>query len=373
MGAGMGRRLLGGGVLAALWLLCGWLPYLLSAAGGSLTTLGQIVPSPMNGRFFGAPPGWAILLHAIAVLLVGGGYVLAIALLDRRSACTFLSAWLAAVVVGFAVGGVLDLGAMVAAVSWGGFRTALGATGSTMVAVFWAFAVGWIPAIVVRQRSAHEARRSDPATRVVVVLGAAVVVLAAALPAVSAGANDAAQHAIAADRGPTPSDPDGAAAPDPAAPGIAVPTVAPSADPAGPDACTGEQLELLAPPVDGATGHRLQSLQAINVSEKECVLNGYPDVAFGDQNGHVIDVDLQRGSSFMASDPGAAPVTLAPGASAKAGIAWDANSTQGQLVARSLHAAVRVGDKRHIWTNHFDVVPGTVLHLTAWQAGQAVG
>ncbi len=373
MGAGMGRRLLGGGVLAALWLLCGWLPYLLSSAGGSLATVGQIVPSPMNGRFFGAPPGWAILLHAIAVLLVGGGYVLAIMLLDRRGARTFLAAWLAAVIVGFAVGGVLDLGAMVAAVSWGGFRTAIGAAGSTMLAVFWGFAVGWIPASVVRQRSAPEVRRDAPAARVVAVLGAAVVVLAAALPAVSAGANDAAQRAIAADRGPTPSDPDGAAAPDPAAPGIAVPTVAPSADRAGPGACTAEQLELLAPPVDGATGHRLQTLQAINVSEKACVLNGYPDVAFGDQNGHVIEVDLQRGSSFMASDPGAAPVTLAPGASAKAGIGWDANSTQGQLVARSLHAAVRAGETRQIWTNGFDVVPGAELHLTAWQADQVVG
>lgn len=360
-------------MLAALWLLCGWLPYLLSSAGGSLTTLGRIVPSPMNGQFFGAPPGWALLLHAVAALLVGGAYVLAISLLDRRGARTFLAAWLAAVAVGFAVGGVLDLGAMVAAISWGGFRAALSTTGSTMLAVFWAFVVGWIPAITVSQRSASEARRGAPSPRVVTVLGAVLVVLAAVLPAVSAGANDAAQQVVAADRGPTPTDPDGAAAPDPAAPGTPVPTVAASAEPPGPDACSADQLELFAPPVDGATGHRLQALQATNVSAKACVLNGYPDVAFGDQNGHTIEVDEERGSSFMASDPGASPVMLAPGASARAGIGWDANSTQGQLVARSLHVAIRAGESRQTWTNAFDVVPGTELHLTAWQAEPVAG
>lgn len=373
MGAQGRRRMIGGGALAALWLLCGWIPFLASAVGGSLGALGRIVPSPMNGQFFGAPPGWAILLHVVAALLVGGAYVVAAALLDRRHEGAFPAAWLAAVIAGFLAGGVLDLGAMVAAASGGGFRSALGAGGSTTLAVFWAFVVGWIPALIVRRRPSSTTGASAPSTRVVAVSGALVAVLALALPLVSAGAQEAAQRTAVAEREATPTDPDGAAAPDPSAPGAPVSSVAPVPEPAAPGDCTAEQIEILAPPADGATGHRLQSLEAVNTSEAACVLNGYPDVEFGDQNGHRIEVDLQRGSSFMAADPGAAPVTLASGESARAGIGWDANSTRGQLVARSLHVAVRAGEARLTWTEAFDVVPGTVLHVTAWHAQSAAG
>ncbi|MDT0158360.1 hypothetical protein Q9R19_12040 [Microbacterium sp. ARD32] len=70
----MRRGLIGGGVLAALWLLSGWLSFWMLRAGGSIATLGELVPSPMARGVFGSPLGWAMLVQALTVVAVATGF-----------------------------------------------------------------------------------------------------------------------------------------------------------------------------------------------------------------------------------------------------------------------------------------------------------
>ncbi|MGB3373670.1 MAG: DUF4232 domain-containing protein, partial [Microbacterium sp.] len=135
-------------------------------------------------------------------------------------------------------------------------------------------------------------------------------------------------------------------------------------------ACTTGNSTLMAPQPDGATGHRGQMIQLVNAADAPCTLEGYPDVAYGDQNGHLLDVTVERGGSFMAQDPGSAPITLQPGESAIAVIGWDANSMHGQLVASTLWVAAHPGDARLMWDMRLDIIPGATVHVTAWHLHQ---
>ncbi|QAY60408.1 DUF4232 domain-containing protein [Microbacterium protaetiae] len=366
----MPRRLIAGGVLALLWLACGLGAYFLQLPGGSIATLARLIPSPMRGDFFGLPTGWAIIVHALAVVLIVAAYAVISSWFGSRA--TFAAGWLAALLTGFVVGGVLDLGDFVAWVGDFGIRGALGTMGAAPLTVFWALVVGWIPALLVRgQRS----RARGWAITVTVIAVAAAI----ALPLAAQGAHAAQQAQLREDRAAAEAeaqanaDPDGAAPRDPNAQGEPVPTVAPTAAAASPTACTAENATIMAPAPDAATGHRLVSLQLVNISDEPCTLDGYPDVAFGDQNDHVLDVALEHGSSFMATDPGPAAIELSPGASARAGIAWDANSVQGQLAARQLWVAPFAGTARSRWDVSLDIVPGATVSVTAWEAVSVAG
>ncbi|WP_029144716.1 DUF4232 domain-containing protein [Microbacterium luticocti] len=362
----MTRRLAAAAVLAALWLLCGLGPYLLQFAGGQAATLGRMIPSPMRGGFFGVPVGWAVTVHVIAVVLVAAAYTMLCGWLARDGRVSFASGWLAAVLTGFTVGGVLDAGEFVTTVARSGVRGALSLLGAASLAVFWGLVVGWIPALIVR----GGATTSSP--RVATVTASTVAVLAAiALPLSSQAADAAAQTALQQARAQqqAQADPSGALAPDPDATGEPVPQVAASADPAPAGACAVTDMTLMAPASDAATGHRVQPLQLVNVADHPCTLTGYPDVAFGDQNGHLLALTVRHGSSFMATDPGPSRITLAPGQTARAAIAWDANSMHGQLVARALWVAPWAGLNRSRWDVDLDIIPGTTLQVTAWQTG----
>lgn len=391
----MRRGLIGGGVLALLWFVCGWLPHLLYSLGGSMATLSQLIPSPMMRGVFGSPVLWAAIVQVLmAVALVGGFATLATwfaagsatGLGTRRA--VFAAGWLAAILTAFAVGAVLDLGDFFSWVGAFGVRGAIGTMGATPLTVWWAVLLGWVPALVlvlVPRSSAVAADavaavadadaaavRSRPsggtvAPAVAVVAVAAVVALLA-LP-FAALAGDAATQAQLRDEQATTqqqADPDGAAAPDPSASGDPVPTAAPSEGDAIEGACTSANTTILAPAPDGATGHRGQVLSLVNVSEEACVVEGYPDVAYGDQNGHLLDVTVEHGRSFMAEDPGPSSITLQPGEAASAVIGWDANSVHGQLAARSLWIAVRPGDERLSWDVSLDIISGSTVHVTAW-------
>lgn len=360
----MPRRLIAGGVLALLWLACGLGSYALQFLGGRFATLAQLIPSPLRGGFFGLPVGWAVTVYALAVVLIVASFAVISSWFGRRA--TFATGWLAAVLAGFVVGGVLDLGDFFAWVGDFGIRGALGTTGAVPMTVFWAVVVGWIPALVAR------GPRGDG--RGVRIIATVIAVAAAlALPLTAQAAETAAQTQLREDRAAAEAqaaanaDPNGAAARDPNAQGEPVPTVAPTGSPAASDACTPENSILLAPPADGATGHRLQSLQLVNTSDKPCTLAGYPDVAFGDQNSHVMDVAVEHGSSFMAQDAGPTKIELDPGAAARAGVAWDANSVHGQLAARELWVAPFAGAVRSSWDVSLDIVPGTTVSVTAWE------
>ncbi|WP_308491759.1 DUF4232 domain-containing protein [Microbacterium terrisoli] len=408
----MPRRLIAGIVLAALWLASGWLPYGLTTIGGSASTLARLVPSPMRGGFFSAPLGWAVVLYVTAMLLIVVAYAAISSWFARGGRVPFAPGWLAAILTGFVLGAVLDLGNLIAWTARMGIGGAIGTMGTAALTVFWALVVGWIPALVValgvrrraesavttpnaaafdeslpaagaletsgiagpdRTPTAAAPASTSARTTSVLIVSALAVVAAVALPLVDQGAHAATQaqlrqqQATSQAEASANADPGGAAPRDPNAVGDPVPTVATSTTPLPADACTPENSTLLAPGSDAATGHRLQTLQLVNNTDSACTVTGYPDVAFADQNGHLLPVTVEHGSSFMATDPGPSTITVKPGESVHAGIGWDANSMQGQLAARTLWAAPQPGATRVSWPVVLDIVAGTTVHVTAWE------
>lgn len=391
----MKRGLIGGAVLAVLWFVCVWVPYLLALAGGSLATLAQLVPSPLGRGVLGSPLGWAILVQVLTAVVLVAGFTALVAVLGRRGGA-FTAGWLAAVLTTFTIGALIDVGSFLTWVGSFGIRGAAGTMGAAAMTTWWGVLVGWIPALVSARSVATRrpdaspssrgadarpvdepvergVRTSPSRTRTLVAALAALALIA--LPfAVEAG-HAATQQQLREDQATaeTPTDPDGAAAPDPSAEGEPVPTAAASDGAVPDDACTAANTTILAPAPDGATGHRGQALSLVNVSDEPCVVEGYPDVAYGDQNDHLLDVTVERGGSFMAADPGPAPLTLQPGDAASAVIGWDANSVHGQLAARSVSIAVRAGEERLSWAMPLDIVSGATVSVTAWHVPTPAG
>ena len=376
----MRRGLIGGGFLALLWFLCGWVPYFLQQVGGSMATLGQLLPSPMIRGVFGSPIVWAAAVQVLmAIVLVAGFAVLASVLSSGRA--SFAAGWLAAVLTAFAVGAALDLGSFFSWLDDFGVRGAAGTMGAASATTWWAVLTGWIPAIVWTpsrrgpQADATPSQRSSALTRATGVVSLIAVVALIALPFAAEAGDNATQDRLRDEQTAAhmQADPDGAAAPDPSAPGEPVPTSAPAEQHPIKDACTSANTTILAPAPDAATGHRGQWISLVNVSEEPCVVDGYPDVAYGDQNEHLLDVTVEHGRSFMAEDPGAAPITLQPGDAASAVIGWDANSVHGQLAARSIWIAVLPGEERLSWDISLDIIAGSTVHVTAWQPAALPG
>nr|WP_258567137.1 GAP family protein [Microbacterium sp. Se5.02b] len=147
----MRRGLIGGAVLAVLWFVCGWVPYFLSAAGGSLATLAQLIPSPMGRGVFGSPLLWAVIVQLLmATVLVTGFAVLSTRLSAGRA--SFAGGWLAAVLSAFAIGAALDLGSFFTWVGSFGIGGAVGTMGAASESTWWAVVVGWLPALVSMRR-----------------------------------------------------------------------------------------------------------------------------------------------------------------------------------------------------------------------------
>jgi hypothetical protein len=369
----MKQGLIGGAVLAVLWFLCGWVPYLLFQAGGSLATLARLVPSPMTRGVFGSPLLWAVLVQLLmAVVLVAGFAVLVVGF--SRVTAGFPAGWLAAILVAFAVGASLDLGNFFAGIGDFGIGGVIGTMGAASETTWWAVVVGWIPALVSarsgRARETDAPQTHGPGAKAPdLIVGLIAAIALVLIPVASQAGDDATQDRLRHEQATAEgeADPSGAPAPDPSAEGEPVPTAGPSDGATIDGACTAANTTIMTPPPDGATGHRGQLLQLVNVAEEPCILDGYPDVAYGDQNGHLLDVSVEHGRSFMAEDPGPSSITLQPGDSATAVIGWDANSVQGQLAARSIWVAVRTGEERLSWEMPLDLIPGATVHVTAWQ------
>jgi Domain of unknown function (DUF4232) len=65
-----------------------------------------------------------------------------------------------------------------------------------------------------------------------------------------------------------------------------------------------------------------------NGSRHTCALDGYPGLGLLNSRHQVLPTVTHRGSTFYANDPGRRPVDLAPGQTARAGLAWtDAGSS----------------------------------------------
>lgn len=373
----MRRWIAGGIVFAVLWM--GWALLLGLAAqlGGPLTKLLAAFP-----RVPGICYGWPVDPALIVAILTGVLVVLSYAVLGRALGPAgrpgFARAWLAAILAAAVVGLALDLPSMIRGVGMFGIRGLLIEPYSMQKAVFWAVLVGWMPGLIVARRRtappaaeaslapARSARRRPGAWVLAGATGVVFVVLALAgvwgIEAANAQIKQAALEQEAAQRDAF------GALPDPDAAGEPVPVRIDRTETTPTDACTNENSTVLLGSGDAALGRGMQVIELLNFSEQPCAVEGYPDIAFGDQNGHVLAATLTHGGSSIGEDPGPVRVTVPAGGTVRTVLAWHANSTHGALVAHSLHAAVRAGEDRGSWPVELDIPGGTDVSVSAWHA-----
>lgn len=369
------------GSTAILWLIVAGVAQAVAGIG-ALHGLGSVaLPSILPPDTWDWPPLWTAFAAALGALAIGllhataaypvikGGQV--------GASGRWIPLWFGAVVAGAVVGLAIDafevLGPRLLTGEWiwlsepGAYAAAGG---------YWGLLYGWVPALIA-VRLAAVAPADEPAitrrARVAWVSGLATVSVFAvfAFAAVSVAGlrmdrvEQAQQDARAAGY-----DESLGALPDPLAGGFPVPTVAPRPVDRDPSWCTTDQATVLLGKADAATKHRVQSLRFTNFSDTPCAIEGYPDVAFADQNGHLLEVTLERGSSFMASDKGRQRIEIPAGASAIAYISWDGRPTAGALVAHTLFAAPVAGDVRGSWPIEADILSGATVTITAWAPDQ---
>ncbi|WP_158613242.1 MULTISPECIES: DUF4232 domain-containing protein [unclassified Frondihabitans] len=368
--------------------MSGALAVAVSWSGVLPSSVGAILPSTSPFSPGSHPWAWGLATTVLAAAVVALVVRLVVPLADRVHDRTarFVIAWFAVILAGGVAGLALDLATIVEALPAPRVRMLLDGLGTdATVGAWWGVVQGWLPALLVLRRArAHTARAAgvssatpgyaaEPVTRSrarrrrAVVIAAAVVAVAAVVTTGALGHRAervASAHEASLAEG---ADPEQGALPDPYAEGTPVPTVSPGGDPdRDPSWCTEDQAMLLLGDPGAATGHRSRTLRLMNFSDAPCVVEGYPDVAFADQNGNALAATVERGSSFLAEDPGNAHFELPAGASAVTTLGWDAGATSGSLVARTLFAAPFPSDKRGSWPVTLDIVDDSVVHVTAW-------
>jgi len=356
----------------ALWLLTGLLRFGLMQTTTPVSRLAAFLPATVPA--WGWPAGWAILSIALGAASVVVLYALFAELArGRRARVDLAGGWFAAVaagaIVGFGVDLMLALGSLPLA---GLLAFSSSFADSAAAGAFWGLLAGWIPALIASrgQRKTTDAEGSRTPLWLALVAGVAVVAFVAAGTFGYRAARTASAQESAISEGASP---EHGALPDPYAEGEPVPAVAPDAGPLDPTWCTPDQATLLLGGFDAATGHRMQSIQLTNFSEESCIVEGYIDIAFGDQNGHLLAVTVEPGSSFMTADLGTQRIEVPAGGYAIAHLGWDAASTHGALVATSLHAAQNAGMTRGSWPVELDIVEGSTVEVTAWQLDESGG
>lgn len=317
------------------------------------------------------PAPWLVLAPLGSVLAVFLAYVVLARLVDPDSTQPprqrFFALWFAAVAAGAVA--TLPWAAGMIAADFPPPRKAFffnAAGDSVLLSAYWGLIWGWLPALVA-------VRAGDRALRIRSGLG--VVTSALLVPAlILAGAGfflgsraleteNAAASALAS--GHTIG-----ALPDPHTEVTPPPEVAPGDHEIDPAWCGPDQSALLLGGEDGATGHRVLSIELMNFSDRPCALAGYPDIAFADQNGSELDVTLIQGSSSLADDPGPAEIVVPAGGKAITHLGWDAMATHGK-VAYAVHAAPYPGVERGSWPVTLDIAEGGEVAVTAWQLSGA--
>lgn len=360
--------LVGGGA-GALWLLIVGL-----AAAVSLTPLQRVqqatLPTP-SPYVWSWPAPWSLLSPLIAALAVAACVAAVLHVVRRRG--SFAATWLAVVAAGAITGMTIDVQLVFGTLlthGWALWAVDLGSRAA--IGAYWGLLYGWLPALLASRLSRREVAGDGPGgamrLRSALAVGAAVAALILLVATQTLG-DEASQAQVRADQAaaqPTPAD--GSLPPDPQAEGDPVPDRTAGAGVTSADGCAPDRAMILKGEPDAATGHRGLRLELLNFSDAPCTIEGYPDIAFGDQNGHLLETPIEHGGSFMAADPGPSSVVVPAGASAVAFLGWDAQSTHGALVARTLWAAVAAGEARGSWPVELDVVGGTAVSVTAWQA-----
>ncbi len=363
-----GRRMIVAGVVAGmLWVATGTVSHLLTQGSGTLARLGSLMPAVIPSSIWNWPVLWAptvIGLGTVGVALASVG----VASLIRRGAASagLIGTWFSVVVAASAVGAAIDVFGVLADLPLVGLLAFSSSFGDVAaIGALWGLIAGWVPALVAVRAPRTDPRAPRSRAWLPIAAGAVLVlfVVVGLAGARVARTDNAQQAAVAGGTAP----PQGGALPDPYAQGNAVPTVAPTSDESGSTTCTPAVATLLKGDPDAATGHRSLAIRLMNFSDQPCTIEGYPDVAFGDQNSHDLAVAIEHGGSFMTTDPGAQPVEVPPGGTVIASLGWDANATAGALVTTTLYAAPLAGMDRGSWPLDLDIVEGSTVSVTAWQ------
>lgn len=374
------------GSAAVVWLVvvaCAALVMQIPSTG-IRSIAGAILPAGVTPFAWSAPILWAMACPLAGAIAVGSVHAAITRAISHRThrAAQAASLWLAAVAAGAIVGMTVDLVVVFGSFfHFGWMMWSLDLGSRAAIGAYWGLLYGWIPALVGARMKARgdlepdsslagSARSVGPRGQIVAAIAAVAALVL--LGAVLIGADRASQALAAENAAQSKTNVDeGGAILDPTATGEAVPERAAGAGVTSPDGCTADRSTLLIGGSDAATGHRGQVVRLTNFSEHPCTIEGYPDVAFADQNGHLLDVTVTHGRSFMGEDPGVTRVVVPAGASAITVLGWDAASTQGALVARMLFAAPLAGDKRGSWPVQLDIVAGSTVAVTAWKLDEA--
>lgn len=354
---------------AALWLGSGATAAALQ--WNSLTVGGQeaVLPLTVPGSTWAQPLPWPLLVGLLGAIVVAVVHLLVNRLVGGSGRAAFTTVWFAAVVAGGVAGLAQDAMAVAGALPPIRLRMMFSGLGAqAAVGAYWGLVQGWLPALLVVLLSRRANRDSARPSRLgpLALAGASVIVVAALVGTGVAGQREAQRSAVAADAIANGYDEDSGALPDPYAEGTPPPTSAPAEGPLAADACTPEVATPLLGGTDAATGHRMLTIELLNFSEAPCVIEGYPDLAFADQNGNALEVDLVRGGSFMTEDAGPVRIEIPAGGSAVARLGWDAGATRGALVASTLFCAQIPGGVRGSWPVQTDIVAGAEVAVTAW-------
>jgi hypothetical protein len=336
------------------------------------TVLRVLFPDAMSVAAEGPWPWGAAFLVAVSVALAGGYLFFGTLFGPARGRGGFVAAWFAAIVAGTITVAVPMGVAAIAAASTSAQLVQL-APEPLAAAALWGLGWGWLPALtalLLVDRREDSPERSDAEgtdlrhrRRLVLVVAAAVAVLGLGATSVLEPISRDAWHAALQAEIPEESEP-------PAPTGEPVPEVAPGDWQIDPLWCTDNQLEFSASPPDSAAGSRAMTVTAANVSQAPCVLEGYPDLAFSDPMTTALDVRVEHGSAMGADDVGPVRLELAPGATAKATIAWRAMATaeSDREPAGWLHLAPYHGGIRQMMQIETDIIGGDVI-VTAWRVG----
>jgi Protein of unknown function (DUF4232) len=135
--------------------------------------------------------------------------------------------------------------------------------------------------------------------------------------------------------------------------------------------CTAADVTVSAKGGDAGAGHRSSVFVLTNTTQAPCSVDGYPGMAFLDASGAVVRGTVERGDSYLFSDPGPSLVVLQPGDAASYSLGW--SEANGATCATSTKVQVTPPDD----TNHATllsqvvVCPGRPVTVSAVVAGDA--
>ncbi|WP_345376722.1 DUF4232 domain-containing protein [Frondihabitans cladoniiphilus] len=348
------------------WFLAGLAALGVSARSERLAPITDLllIPTvPVNTWLRHGP--WNLILPALAAVLFGTllacGYAIAARNTRWDVAGRLLRAavgWLIGVLAGALTAAVWLLAASLAdreptGLQWA-FREDLPATlAAGLFGVVW----GWLPALV---HGWPAARAGRPATVVTVAVSLVVAVLASAglVNGLSASTR---QDRIAAG-GTLNGLPNSTPIPTPTP--TPPPRIAPHPVMPGADWCADADVSITASGVQGALGNRAMTLVLTNRGAKPCVVDGYPDVAFAGTDSGAVAATITDGSSYVAHDPGAKPITIAPGSTADSVLGWGAGAPGATAV--TVLVAPYAGAVRSPLNVTTGITDQNTVDVTAW-------